>query len=165
MKSELKQWVANGDDCLVKAKWERSAGKVYLMMFWDVVGGIRPKRVSQWWRRLTLTLFCAFRGQSRRNVLVNSRKVWSCCLTMPDPLDSANNETIVIIQTLLSDNRRLSVTNIFKEIAAHYSYMNVNQISVYHILRNELDATKVSTQWVPQLLTDEHPTARMDAAL
>ncbi len=55
------------------------------------------------------------------------------------PSDSVNNETIAIVQALLSDNRWLTVTNIFNEIAAHYSYVNVSQTSVYCILRKEHD--------------------------
>ncbi len=65
-------------------------------------------------------------------------------------LDLVNEEVIVIVQTFLSDNWQLTVTNIFNKIAAYYySYVNVSRTSINHILRNELDKTKVSVWWVP----------------
>ncbi len=38
MKSASQQWVGKGDECPVKAKCERSAGKVHLTAFWDNEG-------------------------------------------------------------------------------------------------------------------------------
>ncbi len=80
------------------------------------------------------------------------------------PLDSVNDKTITIVQTLLFDDRWLTVTNIFNEIVAHYSYVNVNWTSVYHILQNEIDVTKVSAWWFPRLLMGKHHIARIGTA-
>ncbi len=38
MKSASRQWVGKGDECPVKAKCERSVGKVQLTAFWDNEG-------------------------------------------------------------------------------------------------------------------------------
>ncbi len=87
MKSASTQLVAKGDDCPLKTEWERSAGKVYLMTFWDNQGTLLEEytpKVSQWQRKLTSILFCTFGRQSRRNILVNRHGVWSCCMTMSD---------------------------------------------------------------------------------
>ncbi len=38
MNSALKQWVVKGDNHSVKAKREKSAGRFYLVVFWDNQG-------------------------------------------------------------------------------------------------------------------------------
>ncbi len=53
-------------------------------------------------------------------------------------------QMIETVQMFLSNDQWLTATNIFNKIAACYSYVNVNRTSVYHILWNELDMTKVS---------------------
>ncbi len=43
MKSASQQWVGKGDECPMKAKCERSAGKVHLTAFWDNEGILLEK--------------------------------------------------------------------------------------------------------------------------
>ncbi len=48
----------------------------------------------------------------------------------------------------------LTISNLHHEIAAQYMYVNVSRMSIYQILINELEMTKVSVRCVPKQLME-----------
>ncbi len=81
------------------------------------------------------------------------------------PSDAVNEETINIVRYLLNADRRVTVTDIHREMATQYGYAAISRGSIHTILTRELEMRKVSARWVPRLLTNAHREARMSAAL
>ena len=81
------------------------------------------------------------------------------------PADAVNEEAINIVRYLLQDDRRLTITDLHRQMATEYSYASISRGSIHTILTRELGMRKVSARWVPRLLTEEHRQARMGAAL
>ena len=82
-----------------------------------------------------------------------------------DPLTTLNtgrprvirtNENIDLVENLIQEDNRLSVSSIAERL-------QLTQSTVYNILREELGMTSVTCRWVPYLLTDAHKQARIDA--
>ncbi len=81
------------------------------------------------------------------------------------PSEAVNEETVNIIRTLLEENRRYTVSDLHQKMATQYAYVDCSRTSIYRILSEELEMTKVCARWVPRALTEAHRTQRMGAAL
>ncbi len=72
------------------------------------------------------------------------------------PSDAVNEETVFIVQALMAEDWRFTLTDLYHEIATRYSYVKVGWTSIRNILQNEHGMCKVSARWVLHQLTEEH---------
>ena len=69
--------------------------------------------------------------------------------------DAASAENIQIINDILNKDRRLTIWHIVETTS-------INCSTVHRIVSEELGVRKVSTRWVPRLLTKEQKKVRVD---
>jgi len=87
--------------------------------------------------------------EGRVSIQDNSRSGW--------PVTATDNTSVVIVSTLLEEDRRKSCEEI-----AHYA--NMSTTSVFRIVTQTLQKRKVAAKWVPNQLSEEQKAARKRVA-
>ena len=73
----------------------------------------------------------------------------SCC-----PKDTTTDEYVKVVHTLVMCNRR-------RDLQSIASFVGISCGAVQSILNEILGMSKVSTRWVPRMLTDDHKRTQL----
>lgn len=77
------------------------------------------------------------------------------------PSVSRGEDAVSAVRKLLDDDARLTLSEIVQKL---HNKHQLTRSSVYRIVKDDLNCSKVCARWVPRLLSDEHKQNRLDAA-